>query len=447
MASTIDSDLFRDQFSTPEMRAVFDDRSTLQRWLDTEAALARAEAALGLVPDAAAEEIGRAADASLYDLAAIKAEMDRTAHPIVPLVRAMAARCGGGAGAWVHWGATTQDILDTGLVLQMKAATDLLARDLAALEGLLAGLAREHRTTPMAGRTHGQQALPITFGYKLAVWIDEVRRHRARLRDMRPRVLVGQFSGAVGTFAAIGAPGPEVAERMMADLGLGAPAISRHVAKDGVVEFACTVAMIAGSMGKIAHEIATLQRTEIGELEEPFPPGKVGSSTMPQKRNPAICEAIQALARAAKACVLPAFDGLVAENERDKVANEGERDLVSRVCCHTHAALAKTLYVIGGLTVRTGRMRANLDLTGGLLLSERVMMALAARIGRQRAHDLVYEAAMAAYEAGGSFRDRLVALPEVQDAIGPDALDDLLDPAAYTGLAAELCDRVLAAAD
>lgn len=447
-ASTIDSTLFRDQFSTPAMRTVFDDKMTVQKWLDVEAALARAEASLGIIPAEAAEDITRAADVEQYDLDAMRDEMARTSHPIVPLVRAMANACeklgAKQAGEYVHWGATTQDIMDTGLVLQMKDGLTLVLGALAELEGCLTDLAKTHRDTPMAGRTHGQQALPITFGYKAAVWLDEVRRHRQRLEDMAPRVLVGQFAGAVGTYAAIGAQGPEVMRLMMEDLGLIAPAICWHVAKDRPADFACNLALVAGTMGKIAHEIANLQRTEMAELEEPHQPGKVGSSTMPQKRNPSICEGIQSLARVAWACVPPAFDGMIAEHERDKVANQGERDFIPRLCCYTEAAVRKTAYVTGGLTVRSENMRKNLDMTGGLLLSEAVMMKLGQEIGRNTAHDVVYEAAMEAFEKNLVFRDLLLADERVTKAMSAEDLDAIMDPVRYTGLSGEMVDAVLA---
>ncbi|MEQ9170265.1 MAG: adenylosuccinate lyase [Rhodospirillales bacterium] len=448
-ASTIDSTLFRDQFSTPAMRAVFDDKMTVQKWLDVEAALARAEASLGIIPEQAARDITRAADVEQYDLDAMRDEMARTSHPIVPLVRAMAKACeklgAKEAGEFVHWGATTQDIMDTGLVLQMKDGLDLLLDALGVLDANLEKLARDHRDTPMAGRTHGQQALPITFGYKAAVWLDEVRRHVARLQDMAPRVLVGQFSGAVGTYAAIGEKGPEVMRRMMADLGLTAPVICWHVAKDRPADFACNLALVTGTMGKIAHEVATLQRTELAELEEPHQPGKVGSSTMPQKRNPSICEGIQSIARLAWACVPPAFEGMVAEHERDKVANQGERDFIPRLCCYTEAAVRKVAHVTGGLSVRTGNMRKNLDMTGGLLLSEAVMMTLGQKIGRNTAHDVVYEAAMEAFEKDLVFRDLLLKDGRVTAVMSAADLDGILDPARYTGLSAEMVDAVLAA--
>lgn len=446
-AHVTDSELFRDQFGTPEMRRIFDDRMTVQKWLDTEAALARAQAEAGMIPEAAAREIARVADAELYDLAAMKAEMDRTAHPIVPLVRAMDAKCakagGVDAGGYVHWGATTQDIMDNGQVLQIKDAWEVITADLEVLDGILADLARTHRATPMAGRTHGQQAQPITFGYKVAIWLGELRRHRARLAAAAERVLTGQFSGAVGSMAAIGADGLQVQARMMEILGLRQPAISWHVARDTMAEAASVMAMIAGTMGKIAHEVYVLQKTEVAELEEPMPPGKVGSSTMPHKRNPSICEGVVALAKAAKACLVPAFENLVAEHERDKIGLQAEREYMARLHNMTHCALKKVIFVTGGLTVRADAMRRNLDVTGGLMLSEAVMMRLAPVFGRQEAHEIVYRAAQRAAVDGRTMKEALMAVPEVTGRLSEAEIDAALDPAAYTGLCATFADRVL----
>ena len=336
-----DSELFRDQFGTAEMREVFDDRMTVQKWLDTEAALARAEADLGIIPKSAANEIVAIGNAADYDLVALKAEMDRTQHPIVPLVRAMEAKCSPKAGGYIHWGATTQDITDTGLILQIKDAWSLITADLDALETNLIGLASAHRDTPMAGRTHGQQAQPVTFGYKVAIWITEVRRHRTRMEQCAGRLFMGQFSGAVGSMAAMGSQGPDVQEKMMEILGLSVPAICWHVARDTMAEAASVMAMVAGTMGKIAQEIFFMSKTELAELEEPMPEGKVGSSTMPHKRNPVICESVVALARTARGCVPQAFENLVAENERDKIGLQAEREYIARLHLHTHAAVKK----------------------------------------------------------------------------------------------------------
>ncbi len=438
-----DSELFRDQFGTAEMREVFDDRMTVQKWLDTEAALAWAEADLGIIPQSAAEEIAAIGNAADYDLTVLKAEMDRTSHSIVPLVRAMKAKCSTEAGGYIHWGATTQDIMDTGLVLQIKDAWNVIAADLDALEGNLIGLARAHRDTPMAGRTHGQQAQPVTFGYKVAIWITEVRRHRVRMDQCAERLFMGQFSGAVGSMAAIGPQGPEVQLRMMDILGLSVPPISWHVARDTLAEAASVMAMVAGTMGKIAQEIFFMSKTELAELEEPMPAGKVGSSTMPHKRNPAICEGVVALSRTARGCVPPAFENIVAENERDKIGLQAEREYIARLHLHTHATVKKMVVCTGGLTVKADNMRRNLDVTGGLILSEAVMMALASVLGRQEAHEIVYQAAQQAAVDRRPMKEALMAVPEIIDILSEAEIDAALDPAAYTGLCAAFVDQVL----
>lgn len=443
-AHVIDSTLFRNDFSTPETRGLWSARGVLQSWLDVEGALARAEAASGLVPGDAAAEISRVADAALYDLDALREEMERTAHPIVPVVRAMTALCAGEAGRWVHWGATTQDITDTGNVLLMKSSVELIEDTLEAVIAELRRLAAAHRNTTMAGRTHGQQALPLTFGFKAAVWLDELRRHAARLAEARPRLLVGQFAGAVGTLASIGEAGIEVQHRMMDDLGLGVPTICWHAARDRSAEYAFLLALITGSMGHIAHEIACLQRTEIAELEEPNPMGKVGSSTMPHKRNPHICENVGALARLTRATVVSALDGVVSDNERDWTALQCEREYLARLSCHSHAALVQIRHVLSGLSVRTLNMHRNLQVTGGMLLSEAVMLALGRALGRQVAHDVVYDACMKAFETETSMKAALLGDPRVGEHFDEAAIDALLDPEAYTGLAGAFVDRVMA---
>lgn len=438
-----DSALFRDQFGTEELRRIFGDRTTVQRWLDVEIALARAEAELGLIPKDAADEIARHGDASHYDLEEMKREMDRTAHPIVPLVRAMAAKCAGDAGQYVHWGATTQDIMDTGQILQIKEAWDYIGEELDALESNLTQLARAHRDTPMAGRTHGQQAQPVTFGYKVAVWIAEIRRHRTRMNECAARLFTGQFSGAVGTMAALGEHGPDVQNRLMARLGLAVPEISWHAARDTMAEYASVTVMIAGTMGKIAQELYLLQKTELAEVEEPMPAGKVGSSTMPHKRNPAVCESIVALARSAAGTLNVAFANIIAEHERDKIGLQAEREYVARLAAQTHAAVRKTVFVTGNLTVKTDNMRRNLDITAGQTLSEAVMMKLADLIGRQRAHDAVYEACRNAVDGGADMRTALLANPDIAEKLSETDLDTILDPAGYTGQAAFYVDRII----
>lgn len=439
----IDFTLFGDQFATLEMRAIFDERAMIQRWLDVESALALAQAELGIVPAPAGPAIAAAARVERLDLDAVKRGLVLTAHPIVPVVREL-ERAAGEHGRWVHWGATTQDIMDTGMVLQLKAAHAIVRRDLVALVRALSDLAAAHRDTVMAGRTHGQQALPITFGFKVAVWIAEALRQVARLDETAPRLLVGELAGAVGTLAGFGPRGEELQRRVMVRLGLGVPPIAWHASRDSVTEFVALLALVGGTMGRIANEVIELQRSEVAELEEPFSHGKVGSSTMPHKRNPAHAERVVAIARLLRGLAGTALETMMAAHERDMSVGRAEWALVPEACCLAAAAEHWTLHIVRGLRVDTERMRTNLDRLGGLLLSEAVMLRLGSSLGRNAAHDVVYETAMAAYEGQGRFRDLLLADPRVAPALDAAELDRLLDPAGYTGLAGAFVDRVLA---
>lgn len=438
----IDFQLFGDQFSTPELRAVFDERAMLQRWLDVEAALATAQAELGLIPAEAAVAIAAAARVETLDLEAVRRDLAVTAHPLVPLVREL-GRAAGEAGRWVHWGATTQDIVDTGMVLQLRAAHEILRRDLVALVLALGDLAEAHRDTVMAGRTHAQQALPITFGFKAASWVAEGMRQVERFDEIAPRLFVGQLGGAVGTLAGFGPRAEAVQRGALARLGLGVPAVAWHAARDVITEFVTLLALLGASLARIANEVIQLQRTEVMELEEPFAPGKVGSSTMPHKRNPVHAERIVAIGRLLRGLAATALETAVAAHERDMSVGRAEWVLVPEATCLAGAALAWTLTVVRGLRVDAERMRANLEATGGLVLSEAVMLRLAEILGRHTAHDVVYEAAMAAFEGRGRFRDLLLADPRVAQALAPVELDRLLAPEAYLGLAGIVVDRVV----
>ncbi len=443
-AYVIDSRLFGDQFSTARMRAIFSDETTVQRWLDVEAALARVQARLGVIPADAAETIVAHCKVALLDLDDMKREMDRTSHPIVPLLRAVKKVCPGDATEFIHYGATTQDIMDTGMVLQLRDALDAYEPDMRALLAACCDLARKHRDTTMAGRSHGQQALPITFGYKAAVWAAEIARNLDRLHEMRPRVLVGQFGGAVGTLAALGAQGDAVQRGLMAELGLGLPVIAWHTARDGVAELVSVLGLCTATIGKIAQEIYALQKTETAELEEPFSPGKVGSSTMPHKRNPPACETIMALARVVRSIAPLGLEAVMAEHERDKVVLQTEREFTGRAFCLADAALKKGIAVLSGLTVRPDNMKRNLWAQKGLLMSEPVMFALGARFGKQHAHEMVYELCMQAFESGTPLRDALLAQPEIARSLDAAEIDRMLDPDGYTGMAGAFVDRVLA---
>lgn len=441
-ATAFESAIFRDLFGTPAMRAVFADRALVERYAEAEAALARAEARVGIVPAEAAAAIS-AVDAGQIDLDALKRETDVVGYPIVGLVHQMAALAGD-AGRYLHWGATTQDIMDTAVVLQLRDALALVETDLAGVEAALRHHAAAHRDTPMAGRTHLQQALPITFGYKAAVWLSMVQRHRARLRELRPRVLVAQFSGAAGTLASLGDKGLAVQAAYAAELGLAQPDITWHVARDGIAEAVSFLGLVTGSLAKIAVDVMLMMQTEVGEVFEPFVPGRGSSSTMPQKRNPISCEMIVALARNVRGNVGLVLDGMAADHERATGPWHLEWIAVPEAFIAAAGALAQARSMLEGLDVRPDAMRRNLDATGGLVVAEAVMMALATHTGRGAAHDIVYGCCRKALEGGTGLLVQLEAVPEVTRHLERAALERLVDPANYLGAAGAMVDRVLA---
>lgn len=444
MPSTmIDSQIFGDWFSRAEMREIFTDEYRLQCWLEVEAALARVQAKLGIIPRAAAEEICAKAKVANFNLAEFKKEADRTVHPIMPLIWGLQKVCNKDYGEYVHWGATTQDIMDTGMMLQIKAAGEIIFLDLRTVEQILKNLAQKQRGTIMAGRTHGQHALPLTFGFKVAVWLAEVRRHLQRWEQSRARILVGNLSGAVGTHAAMGAWGLEVQKRVMAELGLGEPEITWHPARDRLAEFVSLLAGICATLGKIAKEIINLQKTEVSELAEPFVMGKVGSSTMPQKRNPHLCEAILALSKIVRYQAALALEGMVQEHERDMASWMAEWEIVPQACLYTSGVLKHSVVILQDLVVNEKRMRTNLDLLQGLIMAEPVMFALAEKVGHQKAHRLIYEIAMKAFAEGQTFKDCLLADERVNKYFSPQRIDELLNPEKYTGLCAEIVDKII----
>ncbi|MEE9198575.1 MAG: adenylosuccinate lyase [Dehalococcoidia bacterium] len=444
-STTLDSAFFKDLFGTDEMRHIFEERNLLQKWLDVEAALARVEARLGIIPQEAADAISQHAVAEEMSIEAIKEEMDVTHHPIVPFIRELQRHCPGDTGEYIHWGATTQDIIDTGMVLQLREAYRVLLRDMRRLEEVLMGLAERHRDTVMAGRTHGQQALPVTFGYKVAVWVSEVRRHIERLKQCRPRLLVGQFSGGAGTLASLGDQAWEVRRLLMEELGLGLPDITWHTARDSLAEFVALLGLITGTLAKMGHEVVLLQKTEIAELEELFGPGQVGSSTMPQKRNPTGSEQLMALAKLVRGLVNAAMEGLLHEHERDSGSWHAEWHYIPEACIMTAGAIKGGTEVMGNLQVKSENMRRNLDISRGLVMSEPVMLRLARQVGRQSAHDIIYEAAMKAFEEGRPLKEVLLRSAQVTRHLSGAEIDLLLDPAGYVGLAPRFVDEVLAA--
>ncbi|MBX3009884.1 MAG: adenylosuccinate lyase family protein [Caldilineaceae bacterium] len=439
----VDSLIFRDFYSTDAMRSIFDDRYLAQCWCDVEAALARAQAKLGIVPQSAAAEITRQAQAAELDYDKLRAGTNLVGYPILPLVRQLAARCTGEAGRYVHWGATTQDIMDTGNVLQLRAALTLIEQDVAQLITGLAKLAVAHRDTVMAGRTHGQHALPVTFGFKVAVWVDELQRHAERLAQSRPRLLRCSFNGAAGTLASLGDQGWAVHQGLAAELDLAPAAIAWHTARDSFAEFVALCGLLTATLGKMAREVAVLQQNEFGELEEPFVHGKGSSSTMPQKRNPILCEAVIGIAQLTRQHVPSMLSAMQPEHERAMGEWHVEWDLLPHVSQLTAAALQHSLAIFDGLVVHPMKMRQNLDLTNGQIVAEAVMMHLGQFIGRQQAHDVVYDACVTAVAEGRSLYSVLAALPEITAVVPDAALRRMLDPANYTGQASLFIDNVV----
>jgi 3-carboxy-cis,cis-muconate cycloisomerase len=428
--------------TTAEMTDVFSDRNEVQAWLDFEAALARAEAAHDVIPAAAAAEITAKARVELLDLDALRDAISFAVHPIMPLVTMASALCEGDAGEYYHWGTTTQDVLDTGYVLRVRQAEALIRRDLDLLIDVIAERAREHRATPMAGRTHSQHGIPITFGYKLAVWVDELRRLRRQLLSLHEDTFVLQLGGATGTLASIGPVGLDVRRTMAADLGLGEPDITWHVARDRFAHLSYVVALVAGSLQRAAVEIVTLQRTEVAEIREPHHHGKVGSSTMPHKRNPAVSESMWTLGELVKNDVRSTLSALGSLHERDKAVYSVEVDYLPRIFGHTHRMLEIALNLFRGMTVDAERMLANFDLSDGMLFSERALMVLAERMGRQAAHEVLYELTMAAAEDGMHLREALLASPVIAEHFTPSEVEDIFDPAPAVETAVLMVDRV-----
>ncbi|HZK92302.1 MAG TPA: adenylosuccinate lyase family protein [Stellaceae bacterium] len=424
--------------SDPGIRALYRLENRWQAWLEVEAALARAQAELGIIPNEAADAIAAAAHYQLLDRARLDEGFARTGHTIVPLVWELSRVTGEEHGGWVHWGATTQNITQTGDLLVLRQAHRIILRQIADALDAAAALAERGAEMPIAGRTHGQHAVPATFGYKVAVWIDELCRHVERFRQAAPRIFVAMLGGGAGTYASLGENGPKVQAAIGRHLGFGSMAVPSRVLLDHLAENICLLGMLAASCGRIGREVYTLMKTEFGEVEEPVPPGTVGSSTMPQKRNPKLCQDIIAAAAEIRAIVPLALEAMMTEHEADRTTSLMMDSAESRACVATGDMLSRLVEIFRGLKLDPERMRANLDLGGGLIMAEAVMLDLGAAIGRQHAHDVVYDAAMAAAVERKSFADLLAADPRVTAHLDTAAIHKLLDPTAYTGLCAQM---------
>src|SRR5919197_759922 len=417
----------------PGVRALFTEAARFQSWLDVEAALAEAQADLGIIPAAAAREITEKAQLSYIDLSAVRAGLARTGHPLVPLVWELDRACEGDAGGYVHWGATTQNITQTGQLLQVRRAHEIFLRQLATILTTLADLAERTKDALLPGRTHGQHAVPATFGFKVAVWIDELGRHVERLRSSEGRVFVAMLGGGAGTLASLGELGVATQEKMAARLGLRPMPVPARTIGDHQAEYVLLLGMLAATCSKIGREIYTLMKQEFGEVEEPVPPGTVGSSTMPQKRNPKLSQDIIAAAAEIRALVPLALEAMKTEHEADRTTSIMMSRALVPACELTGDVLQRMIVLFEGLQVFPARMRENLELSGGLIMAEALMLELGKQIGRQRAHDAIYDAAQASVTESRPFREMLAAQPHVSARLRPAQVEALLDPAQYTG--------------
>jgi 3-carboxy-cis,cis-muconate cycloisomerase len=444
-ATTVfDSILFRDAFGTPRMREIFSDYALIGRYAEVEIALARAEARCGVIPAEAADQIARLTDVSELDFDLLRHETDIVGYPILPLVHQIAKQCGD-AGRYIHWGATTQDIMDTAVILQVRDGLKVIEEDIDSLRSILANLSKRYRDTPMAGRTHLQQALPVTFGYKTAIWLAMFDRHAERLQQLKPRVLVGEFAGAAGTLASLGSKGLEVQRALCEELGLGVPVCTWHVARDGLAEVVNFFGLVTGSLGKIALDIMIMASTEFAEVYEPFVKGRGASSTMPQKRNPISSELMLAASKGVRQHAGLMLDAMVQDFERATGPWHAEWMAIPESFVLTAGALNQAKFALGGLIVDDKQMAKNLDISRGLIVAEAVMMGLAPQIGRQQAHDIVYDACRVANEKGMTLSDALSADPQVSACIDRATIERLTSPGNYLGLAPEMVDRVLGA--
>lgn len=433
-----------DLVRSPAADAIFSERSTLARFLEVEVALASTQAKLGLIPTEAAAAIAAYATVDRIDLVAYRESFKNVGFPIVGLVRQLAQDVPDGHGQYAHWGATTQDIMDTALVLQLREALAIMERALRAIAASLTTHAEAHRNTLMAGRSQLQHAVPMTFGFKVAGWLSAIQRHQERLTQLKPRVLCVQFGGAIGTLASLDKAGLNVQEALAAKLGLGVPVISWHSHRDSLAETIGFCGVLTATLAKIATDVLLMTQTEVDELREPSLPERGVSSTMPQKHNPILSQQILAASRLIRPQVAAALSAMVQDHERGSGRWQMEWSVVPETASFALSALERTQELVEGLDVRAVQMQANLDRTVGLIGAEAIMMALAPKLGRQRAHDVVAEAAALAQEQGRGLAEALGEHRDVRAVLSEDEVGGLLDPRSQLGSSQAMIDRVLA---
>src|SRR5471032_2059874 len=438
MNQRANNQLFDAYFTARDMREVFCDQGRVQAMLDFEAALARAEARVGLIPPTAVVPIAAACQAGHFDFVALGEAIATAGNSAIPLVKALGKQIALNdveAERYVHLGATSQDVMDSGLVLQLRRALELIESDLAQLGERLATQAQHYAATPLAGRTWLQHATPVTLGMKIAGWLGAITRSRQRLRELKPRLLVLQFGGASGTLAALGEQALPIAEALAEELQLRLPEQPWHTQRDRLVEFGAVLGLIAGSLGKIGRDISLLMQTEAGEVFEPAAPGKGGSSTMPHKRNPIGAAVMIGAATRAPGLVATMFAAMPQEHERSLGLWHAEWETLPELCCLVSGSLQQALQVVPGLEIDAGRMLHNLELTKGLVLAEAVSIVLAQRLGRDTAHHLLEQCCKRAVAEQRHLRAVLADEPQVTAELSAAELDRLLDPAHYLGQA------------
>jgi 3-carboxy-cis,cis-muconate cycloisomerase len=442
-ATIIDSTIFGNMFSTPAMRQVWSDESRTQKYLEIERALAKVQGGLGIIPQEAADEIVRNCDVSKIDMVRLREKTEKIGYPVLGVVSQLNALCRDKLGEYCHWGATTQDITDTATVMQIRAGLELVDADLVEISVALARLARDHRDTPVIGRSNLQQAIPVTFGYKMAGVLAAIERHRERLAQLKPRVLVGEFGGACGTLASIEKGAMQTQAGLMQELGLGEPLIAWHTVRDNIAEVGAFLGLVGGTLGKLAMDVKLMMQTEVAEVYEPFALGRGSSSTMPQKRNPISCCYIHAAVSVLRQHAAALMDAMIADHERSTGPWEIEWIVLPEAFCLLAGALKQAKFVLQGLEVDAARMRSNIDLTNGLVMSEAVMMGLGRHIGREHAHDLVYDLCRAAIRDDRPLIDLLAEHPEIRRHVDRKQLAVWCDPSNYLGQSGVMVDRVL----
>jgi 3-carboxy-cis,cis-muconate cycloisomerase len=442
-ASIIDSTIFQGIFTTDAMRQVWSDENRTAKYVEIERALAVVQGRLGIIPKEAADEIVSHCRIENIDMVRLRQQTERIGYPILGVVTQLNQLCRDKLGEYVHWGATTQDITDTATVLQIREALQLVDDELAAIATAMATLAKEHRLTPVIGRSNLQQAIPVTFGYKMAGLLSAILRHRERLAQLKERVLVGEFAGAAGTLASIEKGAMETQSGLCAELGLKQPLIAWHTIRDNIAETGALLGLIGGTLGKLSMDVKLMMQTEVGEVFEPYHHGRGSSSTMPQKRNPIASCYIHAAISVVRQHAAALMDAMVADHERSTGPWEIEWIVLPEAFCLTAGALKQSRAVVEGLEVDAAAMMRNIEMTGGLVMSEAVMMGLGPYIGRECAHDLVYDLCRESLAKKVPLLDLLEAHPDIKRHVGRPALERMLDPANYLGQSGAMVDRVL----